>query len=53
MSCNCGGRGGKGSTVEYVATFKDGTSRVYNSETEARVATKRNGGTYYARTKKK
>lgn len=52
MACNCGKGGRGGSSVEYVATFGDGTSKVYASETEARAATKSKGGTYYARTKK-
>jgi hypothetical protein len=52
MGCNCGSKGGRGSKVEYVATFSDGTSRTYASEHEARAATKSKGGTYYARTKK-
>jgi hypothetical protein len=31
---------------KFVATFKDGTSRTYNSEIEAQMAVKRNGGSY-------
>lgn len=31
---------------KFVATFKDGTTRTYNSEIEAKMAVKRNGGSY-------
>lgn len=45
MACNCG-KGKK--KVTYVATFADGTTKVYSSEVEARIAVQRNGGSYRA-----
>lgn len=50
MACNCGGK--KGSRLEYVATFADGTKKVYATQIEAQIAVRRNGGTFTARTKK-
>jgi hypothetical protein len=44
MACNCGKKGGGRET--FVATFTDGTTRSYNTEIEARVATQKKGGTY-------
>jgi hypothetical protein len=45
MPCNCGGGAG-GKKVTYVATFSDGSSKSYASEIEAKVAVRKNGGTY-------
>jgi hypothetical protein len=45
MPCNCGGSRKK---VTYVAVFSDGTTKVYASEVEARIAVQRNGGSYRA-----
>jgi len=43
--CNCGG-GTAGKKATYVATFSDGTTKVYQSEVEAKVAVTRKGGSY-------
>ena len=48
--CNCGKKGG--SRLEYVATFTDGTTKVYPTQIEAQVAVRRKGGTFTARTKR-
>jgi hypothetical protein len=45
MPCNCGAGGGS-KKVTYVATFTDGSSKSYASEIEAKVAVRKNGGTY-------
>lgn len=50
MPCNCGKKGG--SRLEYVATFDDGTQKVYSTQIEAQVAVRRKGGTFTARTKR-
>lgn len=44
VGCNCGKS--KGGRETFVATFTDGTTKTYNTEVEARVATQRKGGTY-------
>lgn len=44
IGCNCGAKNKARST--YVATFKDGTTRTYNSEIEAKAAVARQGGSY-------
>jgi hypothetical protein len=46
MPCNCGGGAATGKKVTYVATFSDGTTRVYQSEVEAKIAVSRKGGSY-------
>lgn len=46
--CNCGSKGNK---LEFIVQFPDGTSKVFNTEVEAKIATQRKGGTYQARTK--
>lgn len=46
MPCNCGGGAATGKKVTYVATFPDGTSKVYDSEVAAKVAVSRQGGSY-------
>ena len=46
--CNCGSKGNK---LEYVVAFSDGTSKTFNTEVEAKIATQRKGGTYRAQTK--
>lgn len=48
MACSC--RGGKSGKVTYVARFSDGTTKTYQTETEARMAVERNGGSYRAST---
>lgn len=48
MACSC--RGGKTGKVTYVAKFADGTTKSYSTETEARMAVQRNGGSYRAST---
>lgn len=45
MPCNCGG-GAAGKKVTFIATFPDGTTKVYDSEVAAKVATTRKGGSY-------
>lgn len=43
--CNCSG-GTSGKKTTYIATFSDGTRKVYASEVEAKVAVSRKGGSY-------
>lgn len=51
MACGtCGAK--RGSRLEYVATFPDGTKKTFATQIEAQVAVKRKGGTFTARTKK-
>ena len=42
MGCNCGG--GTRTTTKFEVTFNDGSTRVYLSETEAKVEIQRRGG---------
>jgi hypothetical protein len=44
MGCNCGSK--TRARVTYLATFSDGTQKTYNTETEAKLAVQRNGGSY-------
>jgi hypothetical protein len=46
MPCNCGGKTASGNKVTYVATFSDGTTQVYSTEIDARVAVTKKGGSY-------
>lgn len=43
--CNCSG-GSSGKRTTFIATFSDGTTKVYDSEVAAKVAVNRNGGSY-------
>lgn len=42
--CNCGG--GAKKSVVYKATFSDGSTQTYSSETAAKVAVAKKGGSY-------
>ena len=42
IGCNCGG--GTRTTTKFEVTFNDGSTRVYLSETEAKVEIQRRGG---------
>lgn len=44
MGCNCGPK--KAAPKSYVHTAKDGTVTAFKSETEAKAAVARKGGTY-------
>ena len=44
MGCNCGAK--KSAAPSYVHTAKDGTVTAYKSESEAKVAVARRGGSY-------
>ena len=43
MPCNCGS--GKGGKASYTAKFADGTKKTFSTETEAKAAVLRKGGT--------
>lgn len=45
MPCNCG-KTASGQKLTYVATFADGTTQVYSTEIDARVAVTKKGGSY-------
>lgn len=44
MACNCNRK--KVAAATYTAEFPDGTKKAYRSETEAKVAVARKGGSY-------
>jgi hypothetical protein len=44
MGCNCGSK--KAGKESFKVTFADGTTKVVSSETEARAAVARRGGSY-------
>ena len=46
MACNCSKK--KVASATYTAEFPDGTKKTYRSETEAKVAVARKGGSYTA-----